>query len=289
MRCPAGHGEKMSAKEYSKQRDEAAALARQGGAILMRHFGRVKGVRAKESWASVVSEADLESEAHIVQQLRTRFPADGIVAEESGYSAGQSNRTWIIDPLDGTSNFVAGLPWFGVIIAVLEGALPIAGAIYIPTEDVLYASARGAGVQRNAVPVSVTGEEDPRQLLLGYSFDPALDAEEAERQGSTLARIARSVRNVRSTNSMLDFVFTIDGRFGGCLNHATRIWDIAAPSLLLEEAGGVLTGLDGEPLDFDLSPEGIARDYAVLGASRALHRKLLRLLHPTDGQEPAPN
>lgn len=264
--------------EYAQLRDDAVALAREAGNVLRRHFGRVIQVRAKESWASVVSEADIESEACIIRALRQQHPDDGILAEESGRQPGATDRTWVIDPLDGTSNFVAGLPWFGVMVAVLDGAEPVAGAIHLPLEEVTYAGAKGGGVTRNGTPVRVTPETDLRQLLLGYSFDPALDEAGAIAQGLTLARLARAVRNVRSTNSMLDFVFTIDGRFGGCLNQATRIWDIAAPLLLFEEAGGRLTGLDGRPLSLDLGPAAAERNYAVLGASQALHRQLVRLL-----------
>lgn len=264
--------------ERTRLRDDAVALAREAGQVLRRHFGRVTRVRAKESWASVVSEADLEAEACILEALRARHPRDGILAEESGHQPGESDRTWVVDPLDGTSNFVAGLPWFGVMVAVLEGSVPLAGAIHLPLDGITYAGARGGGVTRNEQPVQVTAETDLRRLLLGYSFDPALDEAGANAQALTLARLARSVRNVRSTNSMLDFVFTIDGRFGGCLNHATRIWDIAAPILLFEEAGGLLTGLDGVPIRLDLGPEAAQRNYSVLGAGRELHRQLVALL-----------
>lgn len=255
-------------------REASEAVARLGGEVLLRHFGKVRDIRAKESWASVVSEADLESERVILGWLEQRFPEDGFVAEESGFRPGRSGRTWVVDPLDGTSNFVAGLPWFGVMVAALEGVNPVASAIHLPVDGVAYTSAKGGGAWRGDERVAVTQETDLRKLLLGYSFDPALSDEEARCQGLLLAGLGRRVRNVRATNSMLDFLFTIDGRFGACLNHATRIWDIAAAVGMFEEAGGLLTHLDGGPIEFALTPAGIARNFSVLGASRALHSVL---------------
>lgn len=271
----------MNTKDVLELRDAAAALVRVGGAVLKRHFGKVRDVRAKESWASVVSEADLESEARLTEWIERRFPGDGIVAEESGHRPGSTGRTWVIDPLDGTSNFVAGLPWFGVIVAVLEGEEPVASAMLLPLEDALYASAPGRGVERNGERVAMTGETDLRRLLIGYSFDPALGEAESRRQGLLLTRVAREVRNVRATNSMLDFLYTIDGRLGGCLNHATRIWDIAAAVQMCVEAGGLMTDLTGQPIRFELTPEGIARHFSILGASRAVHPQLVNLVRQT--------
>ncbi|MCP5524527.1 MAG: inositol monophosphatase [Verrucomicrobiales bacterium] len=259
-------------------REAAITVSRLGGEVLLKHFGQVRGVRAKESWASVVSEADLESERVILAWLTERFPEDGIVAEESGFRPGRSGRTWVVDPLDGTSNFIAGLPWFGVMVAALDGVVPVASAIHLPVDGVTYAAATGQGAWRGDRRVSVTAGTDLRKLLLGYSFDPALDEVEARRQGILLAGLARRVRNVRATNSMLDFVLTVDGRFGACLNHATRIWDIAAAVGLFEEAGGRMTHLDGSPIEFALTPAGMGRTFAVLGASRALHPVLVEAI-----------
>jgi myo-inositol-1(or 4)-monophosphatase len=264
----------------NEQLGEAAmTVAGMGGEVLLKHFGRVHGVRAKESWASVVSEADLESERVILAWLAERFPEDGVVAEESGFRPGRSGRTWVVDPLDGTSNFVAGLPWFGVMVAALDGVTPVASAIHLPVDGVTYHATQGQGAWRGDQRVWVTAETDLRKLLLGYSFDPALSEAEARRQGILLADLARRVRNVRATNSMLDFVFTMDGRFGACLNHATRIWDIAAAVGMLEEAGGIMTHLDGSAIEFALTGQGIGRHFAVLGASRALHPILLEAIH----------
>ena len=91
----------------------------------MRHFGRIRQIRAKESIASVVTEADLAAERCIFELIRARFPEDGLLGEESGFQSGKSGRVWIVDPLDGTSNFVAGLPWFGVMIALLASTSPL--------------------------------------------------------------------------------------------------------------------------------------------------------------------
>src|SRR5436190_16171994 len=118
--------------QISKYKKLLLELVREGGGILMKHFGRIRQVRQKENPSSVVCEADVAAEQHSIERIRHEFPDDGIIAEESGFVAGSSEFTWVIDPLDGTSNFVAGLPWFGVQIGVLRGSRPVVAAMYLP-------------------------------------------------------------------------------------------------------------------------------------------------------------
>jgi myo-inositol-1(or 4)-monophosphatase len=267
----------LSHEKVSLPKDTVLEWVREAGAILLRHFGQVRHVRQKENPTSVVCEADLASEEHLVRRIRCQFPGDSIIAEESGCRRGESDLTWVIDPLDGTSNFVAGIPWFGVQLGVLRRATPIFAAMYLPVENALYYAKTGGGTYKNGKPAAVTSETRLRHVLCAFGFDARARRERRRAQAELLTRVAGGVRNTRATNSLVDFCLTVDGRFGGCINLNCRIWDIVPISLLLPEAGGKFTNLQGERIQFDLGPKAGGRVYEVLGASRALHSKLLRL------------
>jgi myo-inositol-1(or 4)-monophosphatase len=247
-----------------------------GGEVLRRYFGKVIHPRQKDAPSSIVCDADLAAERQILKLIKAQFPRHNIIAEESGRVWQESEYTWVIDPLDGTSNFVSGIPWFGVQVAVLRQAEPILGAMYLPLEDLLYFSARGSGAYRNGKKVRVTNEHCLQRVLCAFGFDPALE-KRSRRQVELLFRLSNAVRNTRATNSLVDFCYTIDGRLGGCVNLKTKIWDIAPVALILPEAGGKFTYLGGKPIVLDLGEQATQQNYAILGSSAKLHGKLAAL------------
>jgi len=247
-----------------------------GGEVLRGYFGKLVHPRQKEAASSIVCDADLDSEKRILRHIQARFPGHNTIAEESGRVWRGSEYTWVIDPLDGTSNFVSGIPWFGVQIALLRGLEPILGAMYLPLEDTLYFAEAGHGAYRNGKKVRVTAEPDLPRVLCAFGFDPA-PVRRSRRNVELLFRVAAAVRNTRTTNSLVDFCYTVDGRLGGCINLKTRIWDIAPVALILPEAGGKFTYLDGSRIVFDLDAQGINRNYMILGGSARLHAKLAAL------------
>ena len=253
----------------------AIECATSAGRLLLQHFGKVQNVRVKESQSSVVTDADLASEQHILSIIRRRFPDHNIVAEETGFQDRGSAYTWVVDPLDGTSNFAAGLPWFGVMVSVLEQGTPVLGAMYLPVEDRLYLAERGQGATRNDQRVRVTAETRWPHLLCAYGLDASPEAERVRQQGLLLGGLTQLARNIRATNSLIDFAYTIDGRLGAVVNLNTKIWDIAAPALLLPEAGGQLTDLRGQPITFALEAACCERSYAVVGGNPSLCRQVL--------------
>lgn len=253
-----------------------ADCARAGGEVLRQHFGRITEVRTKESLASVVTEADLASERCIFQRLAATFPADGRLGEETGWQPGTSGRTWIVDPLDGTSNFVAGLPWFGTMVTLLEQGVPTVASLYLPVTDTLYTAEAGCGARRNGELIRVTDETRLAHLLVAYSMDAA-DPVKTRHDADLLVRVLGASRNVRATNSLVDFCYTAEGKLGGAINQACKLWDIAAPWLLVREAGGVVTGVNGSELDFRLDSGALERTHTMLAGSPAIHRQLLAL------------
>lgn len=274
-----------TARGVAQAKAESAAQLRRtllecadgAGRILRRYFGRVSNPRLKESHVSVVCDADLAAEEYVVKLIRRRFPDHRIVAEESGLTAADSEYTWVIDPLDGTSNFVAGIPWFGTQIALLRGTQPILAAMYLPIEDSFYFAERGRPALKNNRVTRVTDERTLKHTLCAFGFDPTGEAQRRRARAELLVRISGAVRNIRATNSLVDFCLTADGRLGGCLTLNAKIWDIAPVSLILPQAGGRLTDLRGAPLDFDLGSEACNSIYQVLGSSRRLHPELVAL------------
>jgi myo-inositol-1(or 4)-monophosphatase len=248
------------------------------GRILLEHLGNIGKVIRKESQSSVVTIADLAAERCIVELIRRRYPDDNILAEESGFRPGASAITWVIDPLDGPANFAAGIPWFGVLVAVLQDARPILAAAYLPEANILYLAEQGQGVYRNGCRVCVTAETDLSNVLCSYGMDSSSDERQTRQAVRLLTQLVNRVRNVRATNSLVDFCYVIDGRFGAAINQSTKIWDIAPISLMLQEAGGTLTDFQGKEIAFFLEPGVCAKTYSVLGASAALSPQVLDLI-----------
>jgi myo-inositol-1(or 4)-monophosphatase len=250
---------------------------RMGGKVLKTQFGKMVNPRQKDEPSSIVCDADFAAERIILKHIQAQFPEHNVIAEESGRVWRDSEFTWVIDPLDGTSNFVAGLPWFGTQIALLRGRQPIMGAMYLPLQSTLYFAEQGKGALRNGEKVQVSREPELNKVLCAFGFDSA--PQRRTRQDiELLFRISRAVRNTRATNSLVDFCFTVDGRLGGCMNLKTRIWDIAPVAVILPEAGGKFTYLDGTPISFELDDKVADRNYAVLGASVRLHAQFAMLI-----------
>jgi myo-inositol-1(or 4)-monophosphatase len=151
-------------------------------------------------------------------------------------------------------------------------------AMYLPVTDTLYFSEKGQGVFRDGQRVQVTSETDPLNVLCAFGLDATAAGDQSREQAELLHRVANGVRNIRASNCLLDFCYTIDGRLGGCVNLNTKIWDIAPLALMLPEAGGRLTDLSGHAIVFQPEAEPFDRNFTVLGASRALHPKLLTLV-----------
>jgi myo-inositol-1(or 4)-monophosphatase len=251
---------------------------KKGGEILMDHWGRTSEATVKESISSVVTQADLASESVILEILQGGTGDCNVISEESGYLDHGSGYTWVVDPLDGTSNFAAGLPWFGVIIALFEKNVPVLGGMYLPVDQTLYLTEAGGGATRNSEVIHPTDANDLSRHLLSYSFDFSDIPGKTDAEMGILKRLSKRVRNIRSTNSLVDFCFVADGRLGAALNQTTRIWDIAVPWLMIREGGGTVTDIKGREIKFDLSPGAINRNYTILASGAGLHAGILDTL-----------
>ena len=256
---------------------------KKGGEVLLDHLGRTTQVTIKESISSVVTEADLASEKTILEVLDGAPQSFNVITEESRYINNNSEYTWVVDPLDGTSNFAAGLPWFGVIIALFDKETPVLGGMYLPVEQQLYLTEAGGGATRNSEPLRVTPSAELSEHLVAYSFDFSEDPAKTSSEMEIMASLSRKVRNIRSTNSLVDFCYVADGRLGAALNQTTRIWDIAVPWLLIREGGGTVTDIRGREIKFDLSAQAVNLNYTIIASGARLHKPLLKILHHESG------
>ncbi len=261
-----------------KARDTLLSALNKGGEALMKHLGLTSEATVKESISSVVTEADLASEKVILEVLQSTAESYNIITEESGYLDSGSEYTWVIDPLDGTSNFAAGLPWFGVIIALFHKDIPVLGGMYLPVDKELYVTEQGKGSWKNGEAIRLTDSGKLEEQLVAYSFDFSDAPGKTESEMEILNSLSKKVRNIRSTNSLVDFCYTADGRLGAALNQTTKIWDIAVPWLMIREAGGKVTDILGEEICFDLSVSAFDQNYTILASGAKLHDTLLKTI-----------
>jgi myo-inositol-1(or 4)-monophosphatase len=240
------------------------------GEELLKHFGRQIDFEEKESQSSIVTQADLKSDYLISRHIRQRFPEHNIVSEESGFSNRNSNFTWVIDPLDGTSNFAASIPWFGVLIALLEEGRPVLGGAYLPVADKLYFAEKGKGAFLDGRQIMLKENADLRNSLFSFNVD-FTDNEKVLNDSIGIYRnLVRSVRNIRCTNSLVDFLYVAEGKFGGVINLFTKIWDIAALGLIIEEAGGMMKYVNGENIVFILDEKISTANFPVIAGPAAI-------------------
>jgi myo-inositol-1(or 4)-monophosphatase len=239
-----------------------------GGSILRNCFGRVTVTKKPDQ--TVVTEADLASEKAIIELIESRYPDCNIIAEESGCRSRSSQTTWIIDPLDGSANYARGVPWFGVLIAILHNETPVQAAMYLPVCDSLYLAETGKAVFCNDKRVAVTQETEIDKVLCALACIPP------EQYMLLASRITCG-----STASLVDYCHTVDGRTGAFIYGTGSIWDIAGLPLFLKEAGGVLTDLQGDEIRLDLGARACTKKYPHLGASTILHEQIMKLARTT--------
>jgi myo-inositol-1(or 4)-monophosphatase len=225
----------------------AVEAASSAGALLLERVSRgaESSIASKSTPTDLVSEADLASEHAIRELLAARRPTDGFVGEEGDHAEGTSGLSWVVDPLDGTINFLFGIPQWCVSVAVRDGDGTIAGAVYDPNRDELFSATRHgratlAGADGEVVLSGSARDEDLSKAMLATGF--AYDADVRGAQARVLARVLPRVRDVRRSGSAaLDLTWTAAGRYDGYFERTVKQWDIAAGALICERAGlGVL-------------------------------------------------
>lgn len=256
-------------------KDLLISALKEGGNILVDYFDKPLEAKQKESQSSVVTIADIESEKRIIYMIREKFPDHNIISEEYGFINNDSDYTWVVDPLDGTSNFASNIPWFGVLIALFKGKAPVMGGAYLPVQDLLYFAEAGKGAFRNGEPLPVLKNKELKDSLFAFCVDYTEDTAFLNNGMEIYKFIVRGSRNIRSTNSLIDFLYVAEGKFGGVLNLYTKLWDISALGLIISETGGIMKNINGNDIQFSLGQEIINENFPVVAGSPGIVNLIL--------------
>ncbi|MGQ9683397.1 MAG: inositol monophosphatase family protein [Anaerolineae bacterium] len=266
----------MTADDNELQAAIAAALA--AGEILRAGYGTRHSIEFKGP-TNMVTEVDRASEQRIIAMLQAATPGYGFLAEESETIRSENSARWIVDPLDGTTNFAHGLPYFSVSIGLERHGEPVLGVIYNPLLDELYVGRRGGGATLNGRPIHVSGAQDLAHALLttGWPYDAWTSSRDNLAETSYFLKRAISVRV--SGSASLDMAAIACGRLDGHWEPGLYPYDVAAGAVIVREAGGLATDYAGGP-DCLYSSE-------LLAANPAVHAQMLEYLR-TRHQEPSP-
>jgi myo-inositol-1(or 4)-monophosphatase len=225
----------------------AERAARAAGEVLLAYYGREpEGLDWKSSETDLVSDADREAERTIRELLHAERPDDGLLAEEGSQSDGDSGRRWIVDPLDGTINFLYGFPAWAVSIALEDSDGLAVGVVHSPVHRETFFAVRGEGARLGDRSLRVRNRSELSRAMVatGFSYEPERRAEQAEVMRRLLPR-ARDIR--RAGAAALDLAWVAAGRVDAFYERGLKTWDLAAGQLLVEEAGGTVMALDGTP------------------------------------------
>lgn len=249
----------------------AIETARDAGRILLEKFGRKINI-SKKADIDLVTEADLASEKLVIERIKSHFPKHAILAEESGNAVildGVNKYKWIIDPLDGTTNFAHGYPCFAVTLALEHDGETIIGVTFDPTRNELFAAEKGRGATRDGKPIRVSETEELGNSLLvtGFPYNFKSKPDFARHLTEFLLK-SRSVR--RDGSAAIDLAYVACGRFDGFWEDGLNAWDVAAGVLLIQEAGGEVTNYAGGKFDVYNPP--------MCASNGLIHRAMLDVL-----------
>ena len=257
----------LTVVDHAALRDLALDIARAVGPEIGRRAGRVDVSSTKSTASDLVTEVDRWSEDQIVSRILDARPGDSILGEEGTGVEGTSNIRWVVDPIDGTTDFVYGHPGFSISIGVEVDSEPVAGVVLDPLLDDEFAAAVGYGTTRNGQPVRVSGTTDLAAALVatGFSYDP----DRRGRQAEVLVGLLPQIRDIRRMGgAATDLASVSCGRVDAYFERGLNPWDCAAGTVLVSEAGGRVTDLDGRPSTGEM----------MVAAPVAIHGPLLELL-----------
>ena len=261
----------MDTIEAQELLSTAVRAARGAGDILLRHLGRLRYIETKNGQqTNLVTEADREAELRIIEIIRTDWPDHAVLGEEGGAHAGSAPYTWIIDPLDGTTNFTHAFPIFSVSIAVERDGELLAGVVYDPARDELFHAVRGGGAWLNEarICVSETADIEHSMLVTGFPYNVRENPDYCRERFVAFLNNAQAVRRLGS--AALDCAWVAAGRLDGFWEVALQPWDKAAGVLLVEEAGGRVSDFAGRTHSIYEEP--------FLASNGHIHDDMVRIL-----------
>lgn len=248
----------------------AVEAAKEAGRYMVSRLGGAIEVSTKGNKNNLVTDVDKKSESMIISRIRKAFPEHSILAEESGNAGAESEYQWIIDPLDGTTNYAHGFPFFCVSIAAARGGVMETGVVYDPTRDELFTARKGEGAYLNGRKINVSGTltVDGSLIATGFAYHPVERLNNLKYMGKVL-EVAQAVR--RAGSAALDLCYVAAGRFDGFWEQGLKPWDTAAGHLIVKEAGGIVTTMAG--LAFDVYQSDI------VASNGKIHPQMLSILN----------
>jgi myo-inositol-1(or 4)-monophosphatase len=271
---------------YERERTFARRAIAEGAEIARAHFGRVTTTIKATDHTQVVTEADLAVGRHLVETIRAAYPRHNVLDEEAGAIDLGSDWTWIVDPIDGTSNFAAGIPLYGILIGLLHEETPVVGAMALPASRDVYTCARGEGADKNGARLPTVDDATPlERRLICYGVDGDRGAPDVTRaEGRLLGDLALACLNLRSTGSAFDSAMTVEGRCGAVMYRVARIWDVVAPEVIAREVGCRVTRLGGTSTDYAGALRNPGARDSICVAPPRVHAELQEIIarYPVD-------
>lgn len=253
--------------------DIAQMAARAGGAVLQHYWGKQLSITEKGRAGDLVTEVDRNSEKEVIATIKRHCPDHGILAEESGLSTSNNGFQWVIDPLDGTTNYAHGYPQAGVSVGLIIDGIPSVGVVYNPMRDELWCAGVGMGATLNNIPIQVseTAELKNSLLVTGFAYDRRETTDNNYAEFCYLTHLTQGVR--RAGSASLDLCDVAGGRLDGYWERGLSPWDLLAGVVILLEAGGKITAYDGS--NFDLNSG------RILATNGKIHQQLRDALAQT--------
>lgn len=253
--------------------NQLITYAHEAGAILRQRYGKHHQID-KKGVIDLVTEADYQSEKFILSSLQRDFPDHTIVTEEAGRLEGMNAHCWYIDPLDGTVNFAHHIPIFSVSIAYSVEGKVLMGVVYDPMRDECFSAVQGEGAHLNNAPIKVSDVKELTDALLvtGFPYEIRTAVENNLDHFAYFATHAQAVRRLGS--AALDLCYVAAGRFDGYWELLLKPWDLAAGSLICQEAGGIITDLNG-------GPGFLQQPCSLIAANKVIHQRLLASIRNT--------
>ncbi len=246
----------------------AIVAAKEAGKILMQNFGEIERIDTK-GVRDLVSNVDIASERKIIEVIKEQYPDHGILCEESEGETTDSDYKWIIDPLDGTHNYIYGIRTYGISIALEHRGELVLGVIYIPYSDEIYWAEKGKGAYFNGEPVHVSGRTMEDAMVI---YDSTLHIDNADRTGFLSTLVDKTFGLRISGSAVWNLTRVAMGLADLIVEYGDRPWDFAAGGLMVEEAGGRLTTLDGARWSPYIQ--------GYLASNNKFHDEILELLKP---------
>jgi len=245
-------------------------ISKEAGELIRNAFGKTHSVEFKTNELNLVTETDKASEKLITDFISKKYPSHGILAEEGSEANKSAEYLWVVDPLDGTSNFAHGLPIFAVSIGVQKNGDTIAGVVYDVMRDVIYSAERSGGSFENGRRISVNKNSNlgHSMLVTGFPYDIKENPDKASERFIAFLNQARAIRRLGS--AAIDFCYVASGVFDGFWEVSLHPWDICAGKLIVEEADGIVTDFDGNEIDI--------YSKRILATNGLVHKKMIDVM-----------